>query len=413
MRIGLNCMLLTGNYSGIHQYIWRLVQALHKLDHDNEYVVYAPRDSELDALTGKRWKVHRTWFRGKRRVWRILWENLRLPSLSFKHQLDVVHCPAYVAPNLLVKPTVVTIHDVITFTHPELCKRSHVIHLKKRLPKTVQNVERMIVPSVATRAALLDTFEECDAEKIRVIPWGVGDEFRPITDRRLLEKFRKQAGLPERFILFVGNREPKKNLEALVKVFYAAVENSKHLAGSGDRSSRGSVIPHQLVIVGARGWGRVDAKLSRLVRELAFEGRVFMTNYLAQELMPLVYNLADAVMMPSLVEGFGLPVLEAMACGTPVMISSDPALTETAGDAAWVVDGEDLRSMREGIETLLQDRALRRRLREAGLKRAKEFSWERTARRTLEVYREAIDVRRQVGTAAGPSTDGDAAHDTP
>ena len=262
MRIGFNCMLLTGKYSGIHQTIWRLAQALHKLDRDNEYVVYAPRDTELDALTGERWHVHRTWFRGKRRLWRILWEQLRLPSLSFKHQLDVVHCPAYVAPNLLVKPTVVTIHDVIPFTHPELCKRSHVIHLKKRLPKTVQNVERIIVPSEATRAALLDTFEKCDAEKIRVIPWGVGDEFRPITDRLLLETFRKKAGLPERFILFVGNREPKKNLEALVKVFYAAVENSEHLAGGGDRSGHSSVraIPHQLVIVGARGWGGVDAK---------------------------------------------------------------------------------------------------------------------------------------------------------
>ena len=129
-------------------------------------------------------------------------------------------------------------------------------------------------------------------------------------------------------VLFVGNREPKKNIEALIKVFYAAVQHS--------------ALPHKLVLVGKRGWGGVDRRVNQLVRELDFEDRVFRTEYVPQEALPYIYNLADALLFPSIIEGFGLPVLEAMACGTPVICSKDPALLETAGGAALSAGADDL-----------------------------------------------------------------------
>ena len=158
-------------------------------------------------------------------------------------------------------------------------------------------------------------------------------------------------------------------------------------------------IPHRLVMVGQKGWGGVDRNLTRVVQSHDFEEYVFRTEYIPQELMPLVYNLADGVVMPSIVEGFGLPVLEAMACGTPVLISEDPALVETAGDAAIVADATKLSDLRAGLEMLIADRGRRRKLRQDGLQRAEKFTWENAAKATVEVYREAKEAWDKVGGA--------------
>lgn len=399
MRIGLNCMILTGQYSGVEQSIWHLVRALRDSDSRNEYVLYTGADTDVAEFEGDRWEVRRTWFKGRRKTFRILWEQLRLPQRAIKDRLDLVHCPGYVIPSLLVTASVVTIHDVIALKRPELCRPGNVKHFKMRLPKTAERATRIIVPSNATRNDVVDLLE-VDREKVRVVPFGVGEQYKPIDDPAAMEEARRQMGLPEKFILFVGNREPKKNLEALVQAFYAAVQHTQYESGKGHRKA----MSHKLVLVGKRGWGDVDRKLSRLVRELKFQDHVLQTGYLPQEVMPYVYNLADALVFPSLIEGFGFPVLEAMACGTPVICSKDPALRETVGDAALVVDGLDRAALRKAIEKVTADAKLRRKLREKGLARAAEFTWARCARQTMSVYEEARRVWDAIGESSAKAT---------
>jgi glycosyltransferase involved in cell wall biosynthesis len=397
VKIGYNALLLSENPSGVEQYILRLARALHQVDTQDDYVIYAPRDAPLEGLTEGCWEVHRAPFRGRNRLTRVLWEQLRLPFWTYRHQVDLLHCPAYVMPTIGSKPTVVTIHDVIALTHPELCRPRNVRHFARRLPRSARLATRIIVPSAVTRTNLVAQ-TGADPERIRVVPLGVGEAFRPINDTDALHAARKRMGLPKRFLLFVGNREPKKNLENLLKGFFAAIINmqqaAKRKGGKGKAGDKG----HALVLVGGEGWGGVSKRLARLAAELQIEARVLTTGYLADDVLPYVYNMADALVMPSIVEGFGLPVLEAMACGTPVLISEDPALQEVAGNAALSINGEDLRSLREALERLMTDRVLRRRLREGGMRQAARYSWERTARETMDVYAEAFHAWQMIGT---------------
>ncbi len=381
MKIAFNALVLRERPAGVAGAVWNLLRALRKVDEENEYVVYAgrrfPKEYDEKKIAGERWSLRRTIFPASWRAWRVLWEEACLARRAVRDGAELIHCPAYVAPKITLGPSVATIYDAIVLRRPELCWRGSLRRLRKVIPRTSGSATRIIVPSAATKRDLVE-LAAAPAEKIKIVPLGVDHElFRPLTDRATLAAARQALSLPERYLLFVGIREPKKNLPALVRAFFAATAANQ--------------LPHALVITGSRGWGGVDAKLAREVRAHGMKGRVFITGYVPDAALPFLYNLADALLFPSLIEGFGLPVLEALACGTPVLISRDPALLETAGGAALEAEATDLKSLREGIEKILLDRKLRRELREKGLARAKEFSWERTARETIAVWREALE----------------------
>ena len=229
---------------------------------------------------------------------------------------------------------------------------------------------------------LLRAIKSAKPERIDVIPWGVGEEFKPLRqpgamDSTTLAEARAALKLPEHYVLYVGNIEPKKNLPVLIQAFFAAKMNKK--------------LPHRLVIAGQKGW-KMDG-LERLIRELKAQEFVFFTGYVPQRALPALYSLADLFVMPSLVEGFGMPVLEAMACGCPVIISSDPALQEVAGSAAKKVPYDPLKPLqplREAIEELLESPSQREDLAKRGLERAKLFTWEKTAALTRDSYAKAL-----------------------
>jgi glycosyltransferase involved in cell wall biosynthesis len=192
---------------------------------------------------------------------------------------------------------------------------------------------------------------------------------------------RSKYGLPERFILNVGALEPGKNQATLVRAFH-------RLRGQGPSTSSGQGLEQGLVIAGPPAW-RYE-RLLRLVDGLGLAGQVRFLGYVPAEDLVALYNLADLFVFPSLYEGFGLPPLEAMACGLPVVASTAPALREVLDDAALLVHPQDVVALAEAMAAALGDEALRSRLREAGLRRAAQFSWERTARETAVVYREAV-----------------------
>jgi len=374
VRIGYDATLLRGEPAGVEKTISALLRGIVELETDDEFLVYCGRQFKAPPwLQRPNVSLRRMLFPSTWKVARVFWQQLRLPFKAARDNVDVFHGPAYVLPQYMHAPAVLSAADAIALTHPHLCMRGTVSHLKRFLAKSCRLAGRIITPTRASASAL-ERVAEAAPEKIRVIPHGIGPAFRVIRDRGDLKRLRREQGLPGKFAIFVGQIEPKKNLVQLVKAFFAAKVN----AG----------LPHKLLLVGKPAWGFKD--VARAVRTHKQSGNILFTGYLPDEALPALYNLADALLFPSLVEGFGLPALEAAACGTPVLISRDPALGEITGDAALSVDATSLPTLRAGIEQILTDEKLRSKLKKAGPSRAAGFTWERAARATLEVYRELL-----------------------
>jgi len=379
VRIGYDATLLRREPAGVEVTVEALLRALVELSTADEFVVYCGRKWPApEWLARPNVRLRRMLFDSAWRLGRIFWQQLRLPFLANSDRLDVFHGPAYVLPVRMGVPAALGAADAIALSHPQLCRKATVAHLKRFLPKSCRAARRIIAPTQASAGELV-RLAGAEAGRVRVVPHGIGAEFKPISDRALLAQVRQALRLPERFALFVGQIEPKKNLVQLVRAFYAA------------KSHRD--LPHQLLVVGKPGWRWREVYAE--VRALGQAGAVLFTGYLPAKVLPYIYNLADALVLPSIIEGFGLPALEAAACGTPVLTSRDPALLEVTGEAALHVESGRLPELREGLERILTDQALRATLAAAGPARAAEFTWERAARATLEIYREIFEEDRR------------------
>jgi glycosyltransferase involved in cell wall biosynthesis len=355
VRIGIDGSLLYGNYSGVEYAIWNLLQSLAKMDGDDEFVVYVPHDFRSDVEFPSNWRFARTRFDGEQKLLRVLWQQLALPRLMQKDKLDVFHAPAYVMPLRSPVPTALTVYDAIAFTHPQFCALANRLHYRRILPPSLQKARRVIVPSQAIRSDLVNVLH-VPAEKIQVIPLGVEDIFFAQPSRERQRAVKEEYQLPDRFFLFVGNIEAKKNLGVLVRTYCS--------------------LP--LVVAGN------PFRASDLGRRLPLSQ---MLGYVPRKDLPALYSLATAFVFPSHYEGFGLPPLEAMACGTPVIASTAGALPEVVGKAAMLANPDEPSEWAVAMELIVKDAGLRERLVRLGRERARQFQWERTARATLEVYR--------------------------
>ncbi|NOZ27369.1 MAG: glycosyltransferase family 4 protein [Chloroflexi bacterium] len=239
--------------------------------------------------------------------------------------------------------------------------------------RSVLRARRIIADSFSTRDDLVQTWN-IPSERISVVHVGVEKVYRPAPPEAV-EAFRRRRGLPERFVLYLGTLEPRKNVIAAVEAF------ARWIQATGDRTT-------WLILGGAKGW-YYEQIFSR-VQELGITDRVRFPGYIPSAELPDWYRAAEVFLYPSLYEGFGLPPLEAMACGTPVITSNTSSLPEVVGDAALKVDPHDVEAIAEALARLLEDADLRRQLREAGLERARLFSWERTARETIAAYHLAL-----------------------
>jgi glycosyltransferase involved in cell wall biosynthesis len=378
VRIGIDGSLLYGNYSGVEYAIWNLLQSLAKMDGDDEFVVYVPHDFRSDVEFPSNWRFVRARFDGEQKLLRVLWQQLVLPRLMQKDKLDVFHAPAYVMPLRSPVPTVLTVYDAIAFTHPQFCTLANRLHYRRIMPPSLQKARRVIVPSQAIRSDLVNVLH-VPAEKIEVIPLGVEDLFfaEPRHEHRRTENratsvsewsntepsrerqraVKEKYQLPDRFFLFVGNIEAKKNLGVLT---------------AASRS-----LP--LVIAGGKVRG------AYCVLRIAEGDRLL--GYVPRADLPALYSLATAFVFPSHYEGFGLPPLEAMACGTPVIASTAGALPEVVSKAAMLANPDEPSEWALAMELIVKDASLRERLIQRGRERVRQFTWERTAQTTLEVYR--------------------------
>ncbi len=302
-----------------------------------------------------------------KKVIRLCYTEPTAHAMLTDAHIDLLWGTTYFFPLALAKgpwKRVVTVHDLASRYYPEALEAPMLGQLN-RLEEHVAVADRVLAVSETTKRDLVK-FLNVAPGKIEVVYNGVSERFRRLDG--VPERVKLQYRLPERFLLFVGTVEPRKNLPRLIKAFDAAARK----------------IPHALVIVGAKGWKA--APMYRAITESPFRDRILFTGYVDDDDLPALYNLADVLVYPSLYEGFGIPVVEAMACGTPVMTSNGSALAEIADGAAVLVDPLDVGRIGEAIERVVGDEPLRADLRAKGFERAKHFSWDVAASQVVACF---------------------------
>ncbi len=299
--------------------------------------------------------------------------QIEIAWITWQHDLGLVHDPTGVMP-LFFAPAkrIATVHDVIPFIYPETCTVLDWLVYRFWLPWAVHSLDRIITASQQSKTDIV-RFLSIEAEKVMVIPDAVNSHFRHMSVEEI-QPALKRAGINFPYILYVGSIEPRKNLSRLLKAYAMLRQWSKSW---------------KLVIVGARNSWK-NTPIASVLDHLELHKDVHFTGYLPEEDLPAIYNGADLFVFPSLYEGFGLPVLEAMACGTPVVTSNRSSLPEVAGEAALLVEPDDENAIAIAIQQILSDRTLAEELVLKGMERAREFSWQRTARETIAVYEEVL-----------------------
>lgn len=377
MRIAIDVSVLGEERTGIGNYLQNTIESLADIDQGNDYLLYSffLRKYSLkkkNVYVPKQPNFKEKLYPVPSRFIDFFLNSTGLEVERIVGPVDVVHFPAYTILPVRGGKVVVSVHDLIH----EVLDKFPLLGNRRRFFRMVKDrADRIIAISNSTKADLVN-YLDISPEKIEVIYYGVSNSFRPLSHMEGEELLKTRYGIRGKFILFVGRLELHKNVSRLIRAFRILID-------------RGSRFEYQLVICGEKGsdYGNV----LRLIEELNLMNRVIIAGHLPEEKLILLYNLADIFVLPSLYEGFGLPVLEAMACGTPVITSNISSLPEVVGDAARLIDPENLEEIAFAMEEVLEDEELRKKMSLKGLERAKYFSWENTARETLRIYREVCE----------------------
>lgn len=371
MHIAIDAHSVGTGLAGNETYAANLVEALAEVDAENLYTIYVTRPAAERRFAGRWPNV---------RVQKTLPHTplLRVPfTLSAelrRRPVDLLHVQ-YTAPPFAPCPVVATIHD-LSFEHlPETFKRRSRMQLRLTVRRTAQRAAHVIAPSEFTRRDLLETYR-LDPARVTTIPLAVSPRFRPVEDEEEIGRVRSRYGLGGEYVLAVGSIQPRKNLARLVRA-YALL-----------RRERGRSNLPQLVLVGKRAW--LYGETLRAIEAEGAGDSVILTGYVSEADLPALYTGALCFAYPSYFEGFGLPPLEAMSCGAPVLAGSLTSLPEVVGDAGLLADPFDEGALARALARLIDDDALRAELRARGLRRARLFDWRDTARMTLQVYRRVM-----------------------
>jgi glycosyltransferase involved in cell wall biosynthesis len=378
MHVAIDLTALLAEATGVDNYILRLVMHLSRIDHANDYTLfvnYEDRARFRDCLPHNFTLMPCS---ARPRSVRLLFQQLGLPMAARLLGIEVIHSPSFIMPLYRGKQRhLLTIHDMTSFSLPE-CH----IPLRRSAPycravlASIRRADLVSVPSRYTQQAILNLMPEVPQEHIQVIPLGVGEEFQPRAPDDV-QCARKRLQLPWPYILYVGTIEPRKNLQRLV-------ESYQQLIAGGE-------IHEHMVLAGRLGWD-YQALLTQ-INSPALRGRVHLLGYIPQCDLPWLYAGARLFVYPSLQEGFGLPPLEAMACGVPTIASLSSALADNLRGAAELVAPDDGAALTAAMKRLLQDAQLHAHHRTQGLARAAQFRWEETARHTLNCYKTLAALR--------------------
>jgi glycosyltransferase involved in cell wall biosynthesis len=306
----------------------------------------------------------------------LAWVHLDLPARLWKRGFDVLHSPAFIAPLASPCPVVITIHDITYLLYPSYFGNWWIRYMKSVVPITVKSAAAIICGSEHSKRDIVKAYA-LPADKVHVVPYGVDHQrFHPaaVLDR----SWTQRSGIREGYVLHVGGLSQRKNIPTLLR----AVAHLRALGKWGDR---------QLVLAGTEvpGMAGVD-EIHETIRQLELSGSVVLAGRVSDENLPGLYANASLLVMPSLYEGFGFPVLESMAAGTPVVASNIASLPEVAGNAAILVSPHEVEGLANAIADVLVSRSLVAELRSKGLSQAQQFNWHRTAAETVQVYRKVV-----------------------
>jgi glycosyltransferase involved in cell wall biosynthesis len=369
MRIGIYLVPLLDYVTGRERGVQGLLDGLARLDGANEYYLFVrPGNRRLFQRPEANFRT--VVVRLPSLLSRRLWQLGHLYLICWAQRLDAIDLPESPMPGFCSERAVAMVHDVAPVLFPSFFPPKGRLFYQKALNFGVRHLRRITVPSQCTKNDLV-THLSADPDKVAVVSRGVDPQFQPSRSLESIEAVRQKYHLPDRFILYVGTLEPRKNVARLIRSY---------------RLLRQEGIRHGLVIAGGRGW-LCDDVFEAANRD-GLGGDVVFTGHVPEEDLPTLYQAADVFAYPSLYEGFGLPVLEAMACGVPVVCSDQASLPEVAGEAALLVDPTEVREIAAALARVLHDGDLRQRMVDQGLERARQFTWERAARNVLSVYRE-------------------------
>ena len=372
LHVAIDARLLHYRPAGIGTYIRGLTQGLDTVaDNGAQFTVLISRKDNHSPAMPDRFRAVKAWTPCHSR-----YEQMFLPLELFGHGFDVLHSPDFIPPFARRCKSVITIHDLAFLLYPDILTEESRRYYSQ-VHRAAESADAIISVSNSTKRDIVQELGVGE-DKVFVVHNGVGSEFRPVEDARTLEDSLVKYGIERPFILFVGTLEPRKNLPTLLRAFAKLDPNTP-----GDDRNDPVKLP-RLVIVGRQGW--LCDNLNSEIRGLGISERVIFTGHVEGDDLVALYNASAFLVQPSLYEGFGLPPLEAMACGTPCIVSNTSSLPEIVGDAALKVDPLDVQGWTQAMMKMLTSADLRERLRAKGLARSTEFTWEAAARKTLEIY---------------------------
>jgi glycosyltransferase involved in cell wall biosynthesis len=378
MRIAIDYTSAVRQAAGIGRFTRGLVSAAIQMDHGNQYVLLvAGGESQPPSSFPFAANVTYRPMPASDRALAILWHRLRLPLFAdaWAGGADIFHSPDFTLPPLWRARGILTVHDLTFMHYPEYAPPGLVNYLNAAVPRSVRRARLVLADSESTKRDIVELLGT-PPEKIRVVYAGVGPRFQPVSDSTILDEVRARYGLAWPFVLTVGTLEPRKNHLRLIRSFAQILPAHPDL---------------RLVLVGGKGWLYEDVQAE--VSRLNLQDRVVFPGFVTDPDLPAVYSLASIFAYPSLYEGFGLPVLEAMACGTPVVCSNASSLPEVAGDAALLVDPTDEDALARALAHALDDRHRRQAMQTLGQAQAARFTWPAAARNLLNAYQEVGTLR--------------------
>jgi Glycosyltransferase len=377
MRIGIDGIPLATPKAGIGHYTFELAHSLAALAPDDEFELIAPVPLPVEANPAPNLRT----VLGRSGGLRKRWWTIGLPLHLQETRLPLFHGTNYLVPLWRRSVTVVTIHDLSLLLHSDTHRTDLVRRAKKRLPTMTRIANHILTDSEAVKREICEHLQ-VSSDKITVVPLAPRRTFAPVPRNDDVE-VRRRLGVEDDFILFVGTLEPRKNLITLVRAF--------------DLLMRTTELRPQLVVAGQKGWLTDD--LFAHIDKSSTRDRILFTDYISDLDLAALYSSCKVSVYPSLYEGFGLPSLEAMACGAPVITSRIPAIMETSSGAAKLITPTDVNELTAALVELLTDAQAREHYKSLGLRRAAEYTWKRTAQQTLNVYRHVYSQVRTRGSA--------------
>lgn len=375
MNIGIDISSVVNQKTGVARYTKQLVKNLLEIDKENRYTLYSFFGSRKNTLPFNKNNAIFKAYNYPPQSFKTFLLMLRLLNKSpdfLTKEADIMHSTDLLFPASSNKPSVLTVHDLIFLRFPRFYTQKNRSYMKSMAKFSIKNASHIICYSQATKKDIVNLLA-VDENKISVIYLGVEKYFKR-TNNRSISLAKQKYKLPRNYILTLSTIEPRKNLKRLIQAF---------------NSIKSEIGDFKLVIVGQRGWKY--RKFFQFLSQMDVEEDIVLTGYVNDKDLPAIYSGASVFAYPSLYEGFGLPVLEAMACGTPVVCANTSSLPEIVGEAAVTINPYSVKEIATGIKNVIVDKNLAKTLSNESIKQARKFSWENTAKQTLAIYKQVAE----------------------